>query len=241
MIRKGEEIRIVQDYNSLLREENEDGKIITYFISEVINLLPVTLDEMIIRDLIPMEIAVIKKSFTEDMQIIDFGQNYGFIIQQFLTSVETGTKFSHRFDVIKTPLIWKFDLTIPINDGADEIQVTKILEKIPTKDAYICTIIGSSSKPCSIINEIETGFNVDEFLPTNLAPENNKKMRWDFDNKIAVSMVLLGKLTLQPNPIKIIINGTEHSSSASTLTQKRKSQLISLPFNHVALYRKTMR
>ncbi|NHK29786.1 MAG: hypothetical protein FK730_00445 [Asgard group archaeon] len=242
MIRKGEEIRIVNDYNSLQREEDEEGKIQTFIISEVINLLPVTLDEMIIRDLIPMEIAVKTKSMTEEMEIIDFGQQYGFNIQQILTNVETGTKFLHRYDVIQTPLIWKIDLTIPAGDEfAEDIQVTKIIESIPNQEAYICSIMASTPKICTIINDIESGLSATEFLPANNTPENTKSMQWEIDEKLAVSMLLTGNLTRQPNPVKIIIDGTEHAIQVSEFGHLRKSQLISLPFNHVALYRKSMR
>ncbi|NHJ48739.1 MAG: hypothetical protein FK733_13220 [Asgard group archaeon] len=242
MIRKGEEIRIVQDYNTLLREESDEGKIKTYFVSEVINLLPITLDEMIIRDLIPMEMAVTTNSITDEMEILDFGQNYGFNIQQVIMNVETGTKFLHRYDIIKTPLIWKIDLSIPAGeDFTDDIHVTKILEKVPNKDVYICTIMSSTPKPCTISNELESGLSAKEFVPTNLSPEDNKKMRWDVDANLAVSMVLSGNLTRLPNPIKITIDGKEHSAEPSEFGHKRKSQLISLPFNHVVLYRKSMR
>ncbi|NHJ39496.1 MAG: hypothetical protein FK731_05635 [Asgard group archaeon] len=242
MIRKGEEIRIVNDYNSLQRDEDEAGRIHTFIISEVINLLPVTLDEMIIRDLIPMEMAVNTKSITEEMEIIDFGQKYGFNIQQILTNVETGTKFLHQYDIVKTPLIWKIDVSLPLEDDQIEgIKVTKIIETIPNQEAYICTIIASTPKPCSIINDIESGLNAIEFLPSNKTPENTKSMRWETSDNLAVSMILKGKLTRQPNPIKIIVDGTEHTTQVSEIGHIRKSQLIALPFNHVALYRKSMR
>lgn len=242
MIRKGEEIRIVNDYNSLQREEDQEGKIRTFIISEVINLLPITLDEMILRDLIPMEMAVKTKSITEEMEIIDFGQQYGFNIQRILTNVETGTKFLHRYDIIKTPLIWKIDISIPAGDDqSEDIKATKIIETIPNQEAYICTIMVTTPKSCSIINDLESGLNATEFLPSNITPENTKAMRWEISDKLAVSMILTGKLTRQPNPIKIIVDGTEYTTQLSEIGYIRKSQLIALPFNHVALYRKSMR
>jgi hypothetical protein len=56
LIRKGEEIRIVQDYNKVMIEgDEEEGEIKRVVISELINLLPVTLDELIVRDLFSKE------------------------------------------------------------------------------------------------------------------------------------------------------------------------------------------
>ncbi|MHA1211751.1 MAG: hypothetical protein ACTSSH_04740, partial [Candidatus Heimdallarchaeota archaeon] len=187
MVRKGEEIRIVQDYNSLIKESSEDGKITTHFISEVINLLPVSLDEIFIRDLIPMEMRMAEKSQTEDMEYIDFGENYGTNIQRVLTNVETGTKLFQKFEIDVAPMIWKVDLVIPLEDQ-EEVLATKILEQIPNKDAYVCTIVVSTPVSCTIHNEIESGLSTSEFLPTTLAPANTKKMSWELTDRLVVSM-----------------------------------------------------
>ncbi|HUT80921.1 MAG TPA: hypothetical protein VMZ29_06940 [Candidatus Bathyarchaeia archaeon] len=239
MIRKGEEIRIVQDYNSLMEEEGETGTLKQYFISEVINLLPVTLDELIIRDLVPMEMRISGVEQIEDLEIIDFGQIYGVNAQRTLMNVETGTKILHRYDIDLAPLIWKIDLKIPV-EGQEEIIATKIIEQVK-EDVHICTIVASTPIPCTISNEIEASLTVSEFMPTTEEPDNTKKMSWNFTDNFIVSMVLNGNFSRQPNPIKITVNGSEYSAEINDLTQTRNSQLISVPFNHVALYRKMIR
>ncbi len=115
-IRKNEEIRIVQDYNAIVIEKPEGEPIKRHFISEVINLLPVTLDELVIRDLIPTEMQVTEKSITDETKLIDFGQNYGINIQVSETNVETGTKHLKKYEIIHAPLIWKFSLILPVSD-----------------------------------------------------------------------------------------------------------------------------
>ncbi|NHJ04098.1 MAG: hypothetical protein EAX90_04700 [Candidatus Heimdallarchaeota archaeon] len=241
-IRKGEEIRIVQDYNSILVEETEKEKTSKYFISEVINLLPVTLDELIIRDLIPPEINLKEKCITDEMKFVDFGQTFGTNVQLTKVNVETGTKFLVRYDIENAPMIWKLDLnTIIDEEEKQEIKVTKIIEAIKNENTYICSIIVSSQIPCTVINEIEEGLKAIEFMPTELSPEGSEKeQKWSVENKFAVSMVLKGNLTRQPNPPKIKVENQEYVSK-SEIGQTRKSKVIEIPFNHVALYRKTSR
>ncbi|NHJ85338.1 MAG: hypothetical protein FK734_07735 [Asgard group archaeon] len=239
MIRKGEEIRIVQDYNSLQREEDETGAMKLYFISEVINLLPVTLDELIIRDLIPMEMRISNFDQIEDLELIDFGQNYGVNAQRIFTNVNTGTKIFQRFDVTEAPIIWKINLRVPV-ENQEEIFATKIIEQVK-EDVHICTIIASTPVPCTISNEIETGMTASDFMPSAEEPDNTKKMHWEINDMFNISMVLKGNLSRLPNPIRIIVDGSEHSAEINEQNQARTSQLISVPFNHVALYRKMIR
>ncbi|MBN1329024.1 MAG: hypothetical protein JXA54_06080 [Candidatus Heimdallarchaeota archaeon] len=239
MIRKGDEIRIVQDYNSLLTEENETGLLNYYFISEVINLLPVTLDELIIRDLIPMEMRISGVDQIENLELIDFGQIYGINTQRTFMNVETGTKILQRYNVNFAPMIWKIDLKIPL-EGHEKIMATKIIEQVK-EDLHICTIVASTPIPCTISNEIEANLTASEFMPTTEEPNNTKKMSWEVSNIFLVSMVLKGNLSRQPNPIKIMVNGSEYTAEIGELSLTRSSQLISIPFNHVALYRKMVR
>ena len=242
MIRKGEEIRIVQDYNSLMREEDEEGGIRIFFTSEVLNLLPVTLDELFIRDLIPAEMQLAEESVTEDMTFIDFGLKHGLNIQQALTNVESGTKFLQKYVINPSPLIWRMDLSIPLKDDSNEACViSKILEKMPKENAYICTIVSSTPVPCTITNEVESGLKTTEFLPSELAPSDDKEMSWDIDKKFSVSFVLKGNLTRQINSPKVIINGKEHTAKISEIGNVRKSKITTLPFTHVAMFRKFLR
>ncbi len=238
MIRKGEEIRIVQDYNSL-EYEDIDGEVKFFFTSEVLNLLPVTLDELFIRDLIPTEMQLVDDSIDEDLIFIDFGLNHGMNIQQTLTNVETGTKILQTYFVKPSPMIKRIDLSIPQKD--EEISVTKIVEKIPNKDAHICTIISSTPIPCTIMNEVESGLKATEFLPSELAPVDITKMSWDIDNKLSVSFVLKGNLARQLNPPKVMVDGKEHSTKISEIGIFRESSITTLPFTHVAMYRKFLR
>ena len=241
-IRKGEEVRIVQDYNSILSDEIGNGKKEQYFISEVINLLPVTLDELIVRDLLPQEIILKEKSITEDMKFIDFGQYYGTNIQFSKVNVETGTKFLQKYTIEHAPKIWLSNMIQSIGeDEKQHVNVAKIIEPTELSDTYICSIIVSSQIPCTVINTIEEGLNATEFLPSELSPESTgKEQKWKIENKLIVSMVLEGNLTRQPNPLKIVVDGKEFSTSSGTI-QTRKSKVIEIPFNHVALYRKTSR
>jgi len=238
MIRKGEEIRIVQDYNSLEREE-VDGEIKLFFTSEVLNLLPVTLDELFIRDLIPTEMQLVEDTDEEDLTFIDFGLEYGMNIQQTLTNVETGTKILHTYFVKPSPLIRRIDLTVSMKE--EDINVTKIVEKIPESNAHICTIISTTPVPCTIINEVESGLKAIEFLPSELAPNDTSKMSWDINEKLSISFVLKGNLSRQLNPPKVIVDGKEHTTKISELGQVRRSLITTLPFTHVAMYRKFLR
>jgi len=235
LIRKGEEIRIVQDYNSILEEEDIEGKAVQYFISEVINLLPVTIDELIIRDLVPNELRVVKSSLTEEMELIDFGQKYGYNIQRVITNVETGTKILQKFIIEPAPLLWKIDLEVPTEDGV--ILATKILEETPKENLYICTIQVSTPTPCTLINEVESGLSAKEFFPPSNKPENTTKMQWSISDDFTLSMVLSGTLARQPTPITIQVEGITQTAQ-STTPLSRKSQVLALPFAHVALYRK---
>lgn len=239
MIRKGEEIRIVQDYNSLLREEDEDGKVRTYFTSEVLNLLPVTLDELFIRDLIPTEMQLTEETITDEMEFIDFGLKYGMNIQQNLINVESGTKFLQKYIIKPAPLVWRTDLSFPIKD--ESCMISKILEKAPKENTYICTIVSSTPVPCTITNQVESGLVAAEFLPSELAPGDEKEMLWDIDKKFSVSFVLKGNLSRQINSPKVIINGKEHTAKISEIGNVRKSKIITLPFTHVAMFRKFLR
>ena len=242
MIRKGEEIRIVQDYTSLLKDEDEEGKIIYYFNSELLSLLPVTLDEIIIRDLIPPELRIADKYKTEEMSFIDFGQKFGINIQQILSDVKAGTKFFQKYIVEFAPSLWKLDFSVTIDEELQEsILVSKIIEATPIANTLICTIVVTTNVPCTIINEIEMGLNATEFLPMHLKPQDVKKPHWNVEDVLIVSMVLTGNLTRQPNPIKVVAKGKEYSSKSTTITQIRKNQLLTVPFNHVALYRRTLR
>lgn len=239
MIRKGEEIRIVQDYNSLMREVDEDGKVCTYFTSEVLNLLPVTLDELFIRDLIPTEMQLTEETKTDEMEFIDFGLNYGMNIQQNLINVESGTKFLQKYNVKPSPLVWRTDLSIPIKD--ETCTISKILEKAPKDNTYICTIVSSTTVPCTITNEVESGLTASEFLPSELAPSDEKEMSWDIDKKFSVSFVLKGNLSRQINSPKVIINGKEHTAKIGEIGNVRRSKITTLPFTHVAMFRKFLR
>lgn len=242
MVRKSEEIRIVQDYNSLLREEDEDGKIAIYFVSEAINLLPVTLDELIVRDLIPTETCISDKSVTEEMSFVDFGQKYGINAQQVQTNVETGTKFLQKYKIDLSALVWKIDFKVPMGeDILDDVYVTKIIEPTVKENTYICTLAVSTPVSCTLVNEIESGLDATEYLPSELAPRDSKKMSWDVADKLSVSMILKGNLNRQPTAPKITVEGKEHSAKLSEVGFVRKSQVISLPFTHVALYRRIQR
>lgn len=238
MIRKGEEIRIVQDYNSLMRKE-DDGKIKIFFTSEVLNLLPVTLDELFIRDLIPSEMHLAVETITEDMTFIDFGLKHGINIQQTLTNVESGVKFLQTYFINPSPLIWRIDLTVP--SKGEDIEISKIVEKAPKDNSYICTIISSTPVPCTITNEVESGLKASEFLPTELAPNDAAKMSWDIDKKLSVSFVLDGNLSRQLNSPKVIVEGKEHTAKTSEIGNTRESKVSALPFTHVAMYRKFLR
>ncbi|MHA1307950.1 MAG: hypothetical protein ACTSQN_11735 [Candidatus Heimdallarchaeota archaeon] len=240
-VRKDEDLRIVQDYNSILLDE-VDGKIINYFISEVINLLPVTLDEFIVRDLIPTELHVAETSITEDMKFIDFGQMYGTNVQITQTNVETGTKFMKNYQVDPSPLIWKYDFALDIPDSKNKVLVTKIIEQVRSTDAIICTIAASSSVPCQVICELESGLKVEEFLPQTAAPQTKgNTIFWDVSEKLAVSIALSGTLNRQPIPPKVKVNNVEYPMPEAENGFIRKSKVLSMPFNHVALYRKTER
>ena len=241
-LRKGEEVRIVQDYNSIIREESESGKKELFFISEVINLLPVTLDELIVRDLLPTEINIKEKSITEEMKFIDFGQHYGTNVQISRVNVETGTKYLEKYSIEHAPKIWLSNLIQQIGDEEKQnVQIAKIIEPTGISNTYICSIVVSCQIPCTVINNIEEGLSAVEFLPNELSPEaSGNEQKWKVENKLTISMVLKGNLTRQPNPLKIIVDGKEFSASSSAI-QKRKSKVIEIPFNHVALYRKISR
>ncbi|MHA1628766.1 MAG: hypothetical protein ACTSXO_07120 [Candidatus Heimdallarchaeota archaeon] len=239
MIRKGEEIRIVQDYNSILEEEDAEGKVVQYSVSEVINLLPVTLDELIIRDLIPNEFKVVESSLPEDVELIDFGQDYGYNLQQVFTNVETGTKILRRYFVEPAPLLWKVNLEVPVED--ETILATKILEATPQENLYICTIEVSTPVPCLLLNEIESGLSASEFYPSERKPENTSKMQWSLSGDFSISFVMSGTLARQPNPITIQVNDKKYTAEIAPKLAARNSRLIALPFSHVALYRKTIR
>ncbi|MHA1739988.1 MAG: hypothetical protein ACTSWD_15460 [Candidatus Heimdallarchaeota archaeon] len=240
-VRKEDDIRIVQDYNSILLDE-VDGKVINYFISEVINLLPVTLDELIVRDLIPTELHIAEASVTEDMKFVDFGQLYGTNVQITLMNVETGTKYMNNFQVDPSPLIWKYDFNLDIPDSKDKVKVTKIIEQIRSIDAIICTIAVSSSVPCQIICEMESGLKAEEFLPPTAAPQaKGNSLTWDVSEQLAVSVALSGTLNRQPIPPKVKVNNVEYPMPEAANGFVRRSKVISMPFNHVALYRKTER
>lgn len=242
-IRKNEEIRIVQDYNAIIVEKPEGEPVKRYFISEVINLLPVTLDELVIRDLIPTEMQVKEKSITDETKLIDFGQNYGINIQVSETNVETGTKHLKKFDIIPAPLIWKYSLISPLSEeDSREIAVTKIIEQTSKEDTYICTIVASTPEPCKIISQVEDGLKATEFMPSELAPDaSGNTLTWEIEEKLTVSVVLKGKLSKRPQPPKVKIGTKDYEIPESSIAMERKSKLISLPFTHVALYRKASR
>ncbi|MFW9922056.1 MAG: hypothetical protein ACFFDW_02080 [Candidatus Thorarchaeota archaeon] len=239
-IRKGEEIRIVQDYNSIITEENEEGKIVKYFISEVINLLPVTIDELIVRDLLPPEIILNENSILEDMKFIDFGQILGSNIQVSQINVETGTKILQKYEIGNAPIVWKLDHKFELEEN-ETAYITKIFEQTPSKTSFICTIIAYAPIPYKLINEIESGLDIQEFLPTTLVPEGSKKLTWETEGKFTISMLLKGNLNRPPNPPKMVINGSEYSSNSQDFGVIRSSKILSIPFNHVALYRKVSR
>jgi hypothetical protein len=240
-VRKGDDIRIVQDYNSILIDE-EDGKIVNYFISEVINLLPVTLDELIVRDLIPTELHLAEESITEEMKFIDFGQVYGTNVQITQMNVETGTKYLNNYRVDPSPLIWKYDFHFNIPDSKNSVKVTKIIEQIRSIDALISTIAVSTTVPCQIISELESGLKAEEFLPPTATPQTKgNSLIWDVKEKLVVSIALLGTLNRQPIPPKIKVNNVEYPMPETSNGFIRRSKVISMPFNHVALYRKTER
>lgn len=240
-IRKEEDIRIVQDYNSILLDE-VDGKVFNYFISEVINLLPVTLDELIVRDLIPTELHIAESSVTEEMKFIDFGQLYGNNIQITLMNVETGTKYMNNYQVEPSPLIWKYDFTVDIPESKNKVKVTKIIEQIRSTDAIICTIAASSTVPCQIICELESGLKAEEFLPPTATPQTKgSSLIWDVIEQLAVSVALSGTLNRQPIPPKVKVSNVEYPMPDAGTGFIRKSKVLSMPFNHVALYRKTER
>ncbi len=242
-IRKNEEIRIVQDYNAIITEKLEGEPINRHFISEVINLLPVTLDEFIIRDLIPPEMQVEEKNITDEMKSFDFGQNYGLNVQVSQTNVETGTKHLKKYDLITAPLIWKYSLVLPLSEeDSREISVTKIIEQTTKDDTYICTIVASTPEPCKIICQVEDGLKATEFLPTELAPNvSGSILTWEVDEKLTVSLVLKGKLTKQIHPPKAKIGTKDYEIPDSSIVMERKSKILAMPFNHVALYRKASR
>ena len=242
-IRKNEEIRIVQDYNSILLEEIEGEPTKRYFISEVINLLPVTLDELIIRDLMPTEMRACAKSLDENCRLIDFGHKYGTNIQLSHSNVETGTKLLKRYNVETAPLIWKSDLIAPVSaEDSREIAVTKIIEQTIKDDTYVCTIIASSPEPCKVICQVEDGLKATEFMPSNLAPETSgNKLTWEIEEKLIVSLVLKGNLSKRPLPPIVKIGTKEYKLPESEASIERKSRVISIPFNHVALFRKASR
>ena len=240
-VRKDEDIRIVQDYNSLLVDETTD-KVTNYFISEVINLLPVTLDELVVRDLIPTELRIAEGSITEEMKFIDFGQLYGTNVQTTQMNIETGTKSMNNYQVDPSPLIWKYDFILVIPESKDEVKVTKIIEQIRSIDAIICTIIASSSVPCQIICDLESGLKAEEFLPPTSSPQVSKDtLTWEVKEQLAVSVALSGTLNRQPIPPKIKVNNKEYTMPEVSNGFIRKSKVLSIPFNHVALYRKTER
>ena len=242
-VRKGEEIRIVQDYNSIQQEENDEGIISKYFTSEVINLLPVTIDELIVRDLLPNEIQLKDSTITEEMKFIDFGQQYGVNVQILQTNVETGIKILQKYQIENAPFLWKLDLSAEYGGEEKlEVLVTKIIEPTPISNTYICSIFANSPSSCTIINELEEGFTVSEYLPTEITPSvSGKKQTWETVGKFETSMVLKGSLTRKPNPPIVKIEGKEHTAAKSDSGQIRKSKVISIPFNHVALYRKISR
>ncbi len=242
-IRKNEEIRIVQDYNSIIVEKPEGEPVKRYFISEVINLLPVTLDELIIRDLIPTEMQVKEKSITEETKSIDFGQNCGINIQVSETNVETGTKHLKKYEIIPSPLIWKYSLISPVSEeDSREIAVTKLIEQTSKEDIYICTIVASTPEPCKIICQVEDGLKATEFMPSELAPNaSGNTLTWEIEGKLTVSLVLEGKLSKRPQPPKVKIGTKDYEMPESSIVMERKSKIIAMPFSHVALYRKVSR
>ena len=134
------------------------------------------------------------------------------------------------------------DLSIPLKDDSNEdCVISKILEKMPKENAYICTIVSSTPVPCTITNEVESGLKTTEFLPSELAPSDDKEMSWDIDKKLSVSFVLKGNLTRQINSPKVIINGKEHTAKISEIGNVRRSKITTLPFTHVAMFRKFLR
>jgi hypothetical protein len=244
LIRKGEEIRIVQDYNKVMIEgDEEEGEIKRVVISELINLLPVILDELIVRDLFPHELRADQEDIAEDVRLIDFGTKYGLNIQWSMMNVETGTKLLKKYNVHSAPLVWKSDLKVPIGEeGISNVLVTKILEPMQNKNQQICTIVASSPVPCEVIYDLETGLKATEFSPSDCEPTiKGQQLIWSVDNRLEVSMVLSGRLNREPTPPKVKIDGTIHTSPAAEGTHIRTSKVISIPFTHVALYRRNMR
>ncbi|MBD3191501.1 MAG: hypothetical protein GF308_12705 [Candidatus Heimdallarchaeota archaeon] len=240
-IRKDNDIKIIQDYNSLRIKENEEGKKQKYFFSELISLLPVTLDEVFIRDLLPTELELTEASMTDDLTLIDFGNIMGTNIQWSQTNVETGTKLLKEFHIKSAPFLWKFDLKVPLPKKKQEIILTKFVEPLPNGEGYVSSIVGVSPVPCTIVNPIEPGIKILEYLPPDLQPKNvNGELKWAFEHKLEVSMILSGKIT---NPLapKVIIDGKEYSASQMGEGAIRKSKVLAIPFNHVALYRKAVR
>jgi hypothetical protein len=241
LIRKENEIRIVQDYNSLDRIIDESsGKESYKFFSEVINLLPVTLDEVIIRDLIPNEFLLDKEDELIDIRKIDFGNNCGVNIQWSKMNVETASKLLLEYSLKPAPLLWKSKVEVPLGKELTEtIKATKIIESISGGNQHICTLIASGSKPFKLTNEIERGFKVKEYYPKDLNPtKEGNKQSWHITGRFIVSMVLSGSFEQQPTSLKVTYEGKEHTNTKSSQKPVRNTQLISLPFNHVALYRR---
>ncbi len=66
-------------------------------------------------------------------------------------------------------------------------------------------------------------------------------MSWDIDKKFSVSFILKGNLSRQINSPKVIIDGKEHVAKTSEIGNVRRSKIITLPFTHVAMFRKFLR
>ena len=177
------------------------------------------------------------------MRLIDFGQVYGKNIQMTYTNVETGTKFLNKIVIEPSPLLWKIDyqFTIESEDEVHPTFMTKIIEKVPNTNYYICSISVSTFSTFKLVNLIESGLEVLEYLPTILEPTiTNKEIIWEADERLSASFVLKGNLATKPLPPKIIIQGKEYTCSPSSLSSKRVSKIISILFNHVALFRKML-
>jgi hypothetical protein len=177
------------------------------------------------------------------VRLIDFGTKYGLNIQWSMMNVETGTKLLKKYNVHSAPLVWKSDLKVPIGEeGISNVLVTKILEPMQNKNQQICTIVASSPVPCEVIYDLETGLKATEFSPSDCEPTiKGQQLIWSVDNRLEVSMVLSGRLNREPTPPKVKIDGTIHTSPAAEGTHIRTSKVISIPFTHVALYRRNMR
>ncbi|MEA2070941.1 MAG: hypothetical protein U9O98_06585 [Asgard group archaeon] len=243
-IRKDEDVRIVQDYNSLRQETTEEtGEIKQqFFISEVMNLLPVTLDEMIIRDLIPPDIQITNENLEDEVTIIDFGQKLGRNLQRTEMNVETGIKLTKKYFIEPAPLLWKFDVNVPLENQQGEINVTKIIEELPKKGYFVCSLYGTSPIPCLLKNKTTTGLTPQEFYPPEKGPTNPEdEQQWTIEGEFEVSMILKGAITTKPVPPIVEINGEEKTISLPSGKLIRKSTLLSVPFNHVALYRRQIR